>query len=152
MPPPRRRVLEIGIWAILATIGSILGGILGSIFALPAFARRQEEWLTVGDLDKLSETPQRFDLVYTQRQGWYQEQRAEVLYAYRKDGNPVVLSSTCTHLGCTVRWDSDSAQFHCPCHGGVYDSEGEVLVGPPERPLARPEVRIEGERILIQKA
>jgi nitrite reductase/ring-hydroxylating ferredoxin subunit len=45
------------------------------------------------------------------------------------------LSLTCTHLGCTVEQKSDS--FECPCHGSMYDNQGEVQKGPAKLPLKR---------------
>lgn len=41
----------------------------------------------------------------------------------------------CVHLGCTVPWVPAENQFHCPCHGSIYDYEGNRLSGPAPRPL-----------------
>jgi nitrite reductase/ring-hydroxylating ferredoxin subunit len=49
----------------------------------------------------------------------------------------VVISTRCAHLGCPVRYIQASQKFVCPCHGGVYDSQGKVEGGPPVRPLDR---------------
>jgi carotenoid phi-ring synthase / carotenoid chi-ring synthase len=46
------------------------------------------------------------------------------------------ISLTCTHQGCTVQ-RSENGEFHCPCHGAVYDKNGRVLRGPAKRDLAR---------------
>lgn len=46
------------------------------------------------------------------------------------------LSLTCTHQGCTVHPNADG-EFHCPCHGAVYDKHGKVLRGPAKRDLPR---------------
>src|SRR3712207_8271662 len=35
----------------------------------------------------------------------------------------------CTHLGCPVRWIQDASLFLCPCHGGVFYSDGRVAGG-----------------------
>ena len=43
------------------------------------------------------------------------------------------LSSKCTHLGCSLRLVGE--QLVCPCHGGRFSLRGEVLAGPPPRPL-----------------
>lgn len=56
----------------------------------------------------------------------------------------------CTHLGCPVRWEPDANLFMCPCHGGVYYSNGDVAGGPPPRPLHRYPVRIRGNRVEIE--
>jgi Rieske Fe-S protein len=40
----------------------------------------------------------------------------------------------CTHMGCTV--NPAGKEFHCPCHGSVYDAfTGAVKKGPAPRPL-----------------
>ena len=55
---------------------------------------------------------------------------------YRPQGHTEVLSLTCTHQGCSVH-PAESGQFHCPCHGAVYDAAGHVLGGPAQRDLPR---------------
>jgi Rieske Fe-S protein len=57
------------------------------------------------------------------------------------DGRLVAYSSICTHLACAVLWRADANHLVCPCHDGVFDpATGEVLAGPPPRPL--PQVRL----------
>jgi menaquinol-cytochrome c reductase iron-sulfur subunit len=51
------------------------------------------------------------------------------------DAGVIAISSRCMHLGCPVRWTSAAERFICPCHGGVYGFKGEVVGGPPVRPL-----------------
>ena len=42
----------------------------------------------------------------------------------------------CTHLGCSVPWTASEDQFHCPCHGSLFDKNTAVVVGgPAPRPL-----------------
>jgi Rieske Fe-S protein len=50
-----------------------------------------------------------------------------------------VLSSSCAHLGCPVRWITreGEGEFLCPCHGGIYNINGEYVAGPPPRDLYR---------------
>ncbi len=48
----------------------------------------------------------------------------------------VAYSDVCTHLSCAVLYAGDGKHLHCPCHEGLFDAEtGEVLAGPPTRPL-----------------
>ena len=87
------------------------------------------------------------------------------------DDNPVILinsiehglialSAICTHLGCIVhRADEVSRKqncgkpmddnTHCVCHAGVYSVTGEVLGGPPPRPLPKYEVYQKGGKIYL---
>jgi Rieske Fe-S protein len=46
-----------------------------------------------------------------------------------------VFAINCAHLGCPVRWFSQSGLFMCPCHGGAYYADGSRASGPPERGL-----------------
>ena len=50
-----------------------------------------------------------------------------------------VLSSSCAHLGCPVRWIlvEGHGEFLCPCHGGIYDINGDYVAGPPPRGMYR---------------
>lgn len=42
----------------------------------------------------------------------------------------------CTHLSCSVYYSAKSGKIECPCHAGFFDAKtGEVLQGPPPRPL-----------------
>lgn len=54
----------------------------------------------------------------------------------------IAFSVNCTHLGCPVNWQADAEIFLCPCHGGVYYSDGTVAGGPPPRPLFRYDTRV----------
>jgi Rieske Fe-S protein len=46
-------------------------------------------------------------------------------------GEVVALSNTCPHLGCKVHWEIRNQRFFCPCHQGVFDSDGVATAGPP---------------------
>lgn len=61
----------------------------------------------------------------------------------------IVLSRVCTHLGCLVNYDKARQLLICPCHNGIYDLDGNVVSGPPPRPLPRFPFKIEGEKIEI---
>jgi Rieske Fe-S protein len=48
----------------------------------------------------------------------------------------VAYSDVCTHLSCAVTYQQKSKQLYCPCHDGLFDAAtGDVLAGPPTRPL-----------------
>jgi cytochrome b6-f complex iron-sulfur subunit len=55
----------------------------------------------------------------------------------------------CVHLGCTVPWNSTEGDFHCPCHGSVYNRHGEHIAGPAPRALDYMEITVEGGKVLV---
>jgi isorenieratene synthase len=63
------------------------------------------------------------------------------------------ISLTCTHQGCTV-FAQDNGEFHCPCHGAVFDKQGRVVKGPAQRDLSRLQVveRREDELQLVAES
>lgn len=61
----------------------------------------------------------------------------------------VAFSIYCTHTGCPVAWEDDAGLFICPCHGGVFDRDGDVSAGPPPRPLDRAAVRVRDGRVQV---
>jgi glycine/D-amino acid oxidase-like deaminating enzyme/nitrite reductase/ring-hydroxylating ferredoxin subunit len=65
------------------------------------------------------------------------EGRSGKLAAYRDEsGNLHVVSATCTHLGCIVRWNGAERSWDCPCHGSRFSHTGQVLNTPAVAPLA----------------
>ena len=61
-----------------------------------------------------------------------------------------VFAIDCAHLGCPVRWFAQSGLFMCPCHGGVYYSDGSRASGPPERGLFEYPYKVNDGLIKIQ--
>jgi len=73
--------------------------------------------------------------------GFSESERQEILDKLN------ILSNSCAHLGCPVRWFPDKHEFLCPCHGGLYDINGGYVGGPPPRGMYRytqAEVREDG--------
>lgn len=64
-------------------------------------------------------------------------------------GEYTVFAINCAHLGCPVRWFSESQLFMCPCHGGVYYADGSRASGPPERGLFTYGQKIENGQLMI---
>ena len=61
---------------------------------------------------------------------------APAMLIHHKDGTWASLSAVCTHLGCTVQYESQLDRVHCACHGGVYNAyTGANVSGPPPKPL-----------------
>jgi Rieske Fe-S protein len=62
-------------------------------------------------------------------------------------GEIVAFSAICTHQGCTVA--PAGKQFHCPCHGSVYDAAtGAVITGPAPAPLPSIPVHVDGANVV----
>jgi len=59
-------------------------------------------------------------------------------------------SGVCTHMRCILKWDSQSKTILCPCHEGSFDRSGNVLTGPPPRPLRRYAAEIRGDKIVAR--
>ncbi|MFH1068439.1 MAG: Rieske (2Fe-2S) protein [Candidatus Glassbacteria bacterium] len=60
----------------------------------------------------------------------------------------VVLSRTCTHMGCQVgAFNGGIAE--CPCHGSRYDTNGNVVRGPAPRSLTRYTATLNGNIITL---
>jgi cytochrome b6-f complex iron-sulfur subunit len=58
-------------------------------------------------------------------------------------------SPVCTHLGCFVNWDSNKKAFLCPCHGGKFNIDGDVIAGPPPAPLMKLPLLIEKGKVFV---
>ena len=76
--------------------------------------------------------------------GLTEEQRKTVLDSLN------TLSNSCAHLGCPVRWviTEGEGEFLCPCHGGIYDINGDYVAGPPPRGMysyVKREIREDGK-------
>lgn len=67
----------------------------------------------------------------------------------KPDSNFVAYSRTCTHAGCPVFYHPENNDIECPCHGGIFSlADGQVLGGPPPRPLPRIRLEMRGGAII----
>ena len=60
------------------------------------------------------------------------------------EGELRAFNAVCTHLDCTVQYKADTSQIWCACHNGIYDLAGNVVSGPPPRPLERLTANLRG--------
>jgi Rieske Fe-S protein len=130
---------------ISSVIGAILAVPLGGFFALPALRRREVVWSEVGRVDEFAEGEIKFALLKPLTEPIWPEAAAKMgTFVSRKaDGSFDLFHTHCTHAGCPVNWNPAAQRFFSPCHGGVFDSDGRVLAGPPPRPLDRHEWKVE---------
>lgn len=56
-------------------------------------------------------------------------------YIVRNEDGIQALYWKCVHLGCTVPWNENAFEFHCPCHGSVFQYNGTRIAGPATRAL-----------------
>lgn len=61
----------------------------------------------------------------------------------------IAVSRICTHLGCLVEYNRGKQRLLCPCHAGNFDVNGNVLSGPPPKPLAIIPLKIDGDNVII---
>lgn len=149
----RRAFLSASVFSIAGVI--MLGfGIPSIIYVVgPALQRRiKEDWIRLGSTSKIEiGVPTLFKVNVTRQTGWITNEEEITVYVITDDGrNYIAISNICTHLGCRVRWIADQIYFFCPCHNGVFDKNGEVVSGPPPRPLEQYDVKIDGETLYIK--
>src|ERR1035437_3106385 len=61
----------------------------------------------------------------------------------------VAFSEACTHSGCTVTYSGSSSRFVCPCHGGTFDTSGNVVSGPPPSALTKYNTTLSGNILTV---
>ncbi|MDG5787580.1 ubiquinol-cytochrome c reductase iron-sulfur subunit [Evansella sp. AB-P1] len=107
----------------------------------------------VATVDELTDEPQRFDFSVEVEDAWYTSEQSRTAWIYREGDEIIALSPTCTHLGCTVGWDTNEEhpnQFFCPCHLGRFEKDGtNVPDTPPTRPLDVYEMEIQDGAIYL---
>jgi cytochrome b6-f complex iron-sulfur subunit len=70
-------------------------------------------------------------------------------YIINNDDGALAIYWKCVHLGCTVPWNDAEGDFHCPCHGSVYDRHGNRTAGPAPRALDLMPMTVEGANVVV---
>jgi len=60
--------------------------------------------------------------------------------------------AVCPHLNCTVQYRSETQQIWCACHNGTFDLNGQVISGPPPKPLEEFEVNVRGDEVIVSRS
>ena len=73
----------------------------------------------------------------------YPTERESAILIRTDSGGYHAYSQKCTHLACPVYYERQHKRLECPCHDGAFDAAtGNVLYGPPPRPLDVIEVEV----------
>jgi len=78
--------------------------------------------------------------------------RKERTFIQRLEGGFLAFSAVCPHLRCIVNWNEMLKKFECPCHGAKFNQNGEVLEGPPPRPLDLYKLQIAAGNVVVDRA
>ena|SRR3989344_7380484 len=131
-------------------ISSIMGWNIGRYFISPIWKQNKENWVKVAQLDALvNGVPQNLNYIQRKLDGWMVVEELNSVWLSREEDNVVAFNPKCTHLGCPYRWDEKENAFVCPCHTAIFSKTGEVISGPPPRPLDRFPIKIENGMITI---
>jgi len=143
--------------AVIAGIGGLIGAAIGlpaiPYVIGPALKKESGNWIQLGSVGKVElDIPTLFKTIVETQTGWINTEEEISVYVLTSNGQDfIVMSNVCTHLGCRVRWIPDKDGFFCPCHNGVFSKDGNVVDGPPPRPLDRFESKVEDGVIYIKR-
>jgi Rieske Fe-S protein len=142
---------------------AVIGGFIGALIGVPSVAfllspaieserGSPAGAIALGPLENYPiGVPTRFDFTLTKVNGWERTATNYGLYVVRKSESEVrVFSDVCTHLGCRVTWHPDQKHYISPCHDGHFDIMGDVISGPPPRPLDEFVTKIESGELFVQ--
>jgi menaquinol-cytochrome c reductase iron-sulfur subunit len=140
---PRRTVL-----GLLVTGGGMLvAGIIGIPALIAALSpilqkrmqkRMRENWRPLGPLIDFSVGSVSEAICSPEVGVWPRPFNKQAVFVWRpSEAEIVVFSRSCTDLGCALNHDTASGCYLCPCHGGIFDQDGQRLAGPPNRPMHR---------------
>ena len=151
--------LEVSLIGLSAGLGAVLTLPVLGFMVLPSFTNVEEDEVDLGPLENFPEG-QYVIATYLAlpQQGEVSRRTAFVRNnGLSEAGEPsfTILYSRCVHMGCPVQPNGpiDEAamqevngielrpvlaqSFGCPCHGGLYDAEGNRQAGPPVRSMDR---------------
>ena len=138
-PPDRRRFLTVLSQAFLALWGLGAAAVVGAYLKAPE-KREAERTVSAGFLAD-----------YRVGEGRLVRHGVAPFYVIRLDATRVLaLSAVCTHVRCILGYDPARRTLVCPCHDGRFDLSGNVLSGPPPRPLPSYPVSVRAGEIFVR--
>jgi menaquinol-cytochrome c reductase iron-sulfur subunit len=147
---------------LFAKIGLVLNGLALGVLATPVLGYllspilrgergQYKRWISLGELNEFPEGQTRLatfhNPISTSSDG--DTDHIPCWVRHVQGDRFQVFAINCAHLGCPVRWFSQSGLFMCPCHGGVYYEDGSHASGPPPRGLFQYEYRVQNGHLLI---
>jgi quinol---cytochrome c reductase iron-sulfur subunit, bacillus type len=168
----RSRFLEASTLGVGAAIGAIVTLPVVGFMVLPAFTNVEEDEADLGPIENFPESEYVIaTYLANPEKGEVSRRTAFVRNNGQTDaGEPsfTILYSRCVHLGCPVQPNGPideeartelengvelrpvlAQSFGCPCHGGLYDSEGNRQAGPPVRSMDRYTFSIRNGRLVL---
>ena len=143
---------------VTAFLGTIMGALVGipiiGYVVDPALkSQDSDEWISLGPLENYPiGIPTPFSFTQTKVNGWERTTLSYGTYVLRyseAENDLKVLSNRCTHLSCRVTFKEETQTYDCPCHDAQFDLHGEVLNGPPPRPMDQFDIKTEDGNLLI---
>lgn len=145
----------------LFKLSLLINGAVGAVLAVPILGyllgpalkkgSSDNSWISLGAVSQFPEGETRLVNYRNPVTTKWDGQTGDIpCWVRRVGGNRFqVFAINCAHLGCPVRWFSQSQLFLCPCHGGAYYADGTRASGPPERGLFEYEYKIESSNLMI---
>jgi menaquinol-cytochrome c reductase iron-sulfur subunit len=147
----RRGFFIVGIYSLGALIAAALGLPAAAYLLLPPKARKEDVWIEVGDVTRLTpNSPVELTFRRNRVDGWkVLSEKSTAWVVKQADDRVVAFGPQCTHLGCAYHWEDGKNDFLCPCHTSVFSIDGAVISGPAPRPLDRYETKIDGTKLML---
>ena len=147
--PNRRSFIKT---AALTGVAALVTGVpLASYVISPSLNKGTGRWIDFGPLEDLE--PGRVEMLsyeFMVKDGWLVLPQRGFVWAKTEPGGELrVFSSTCTHLACNVIWREEDEVFVCPCHSGRFDANGQNIAGPPTKPLAVLEHKVDDGNLKV---
>lgn len=150
--PEKRKLLG---WIVgiinVGLFSAIVGPVVGFVGS-PLARKRKSAWIELADVDSIADGSIKEVFFSIEVKDGYRVAQHKYSVFLRRDGELfTAFDPACTHLGCRIKYQEPQKRFLCPCHGGVFDDKGEVVSGPPPRPLDTHEVKVEAGKVWLFK-